>query len=203
LGGLWFGLPGGIEDARARSHIRTISNNKYNFFKSGGIEKILTNFATDFDLMWDLNRKMNKTVFLYKLISLFVIFSKAYSDIEFSKNYRKIDNSWKTYEELNEFYSLLCKPEALYSHLCQISTMELVEKEFIAQYNEYDSKPYAMRKMVKYILDKGEKNYPTISSEEALERSKAEIKKALDSIPVDVRKKLDRGVRRPNLDDEF
>ncbi|MGD2089646.1 MAG: hypothetical protein PVH61_25950 [Candidatus Aminicenantes bacterium] len=70
--------------------------------------------------------------------------------------------------------------------------MDLDEKDFIAQYNEYDAKPYAMRKMVKYILDKGEKNFPTFSSEEALERSKAEIKKALASIPVDVRKELEQ-----------
>lgn len=40
-----------------------------------------------------------------------------------------------------------------------------------------------MRNMAKYILDKGEENFPTFTSEEALKICEEEIKKALESIP--------------------
>jgi hypothetical protein len=70
--------------------------------------------------------------------------------------------------------------------------MDPDKKEFLSQYKEYDDKPYAIRKMAKYILEKGEANYPTYSSEEALERSLTAIKRALETIPEDVRKEIER-----------
>ncbi len=105
------------------------------------------------------------------------------SDIEFSKKYRKIETPWKTFNDFNELYILLCDPESLYTHLSQIDSGIIDKQTFLNQYDEYDKKPYSMRNMAKEILEKGEENYPKYSSEEALDVCIKLLRKALEFIP--------------------
>ena len=93
-----------------------------------------------------------------------------YSDIEHDQNGNRYDYLWTTYEELQEIYTLLQNPEALYDHLKKISTSIIDKPTFLEQYKEYDQKPYSMRHMAKTVLDRGKENYPDSDNEKMLKK---------------------------------
>ncbi len=127
---------------------------------------------------WMKSVNQVKTAAILTFILIFID-----SDIKFSKKYRKIETSWKTFNDFNELYILLCDPESLYTHLSQIDSGIIDKQTFLNQYDEYDKKPYSMRNMAKEILEKGEENYPKYSSEEALDVCIKLLRKALEFIP--------------------
>jgi hypothetical protein len=57
-----------------------------------GVEEVLKNLGLDLKVIKWLLEKNGKISFSYKIYELLIISLKAYSDIEFNKNYRKIEN---------------------------------------------------------------------------------------------------------------
>jgi hypothetical protein len=120
-----------------------------------------------------LSLKKSKTEFrwkeLFALLTACALFSEG--DMRFEKKYRKIENPFKNYNDMKEFYNLLLNHKNFYNHLLTLCSEPMDKKTFLTQYKEYDEKPYSMRNMVKVILDNGKENYPDFSDKEALELS--------------------------------
>ncbi len=178
---IWHGYPGGFECAEQKvcglERFRAISIlvSKSLFTETGGR---LTEYATPISTK---ARKVTEFYSGYRGIEagdspdwLKILLSSlllADADIKFEQEYRKLPIPWQTYHEFEEFNHLISQPESLYDYLLE-NCEEIIDKtEFLKQYREYDQKPYAMSKMVKEILDRGEQYYPTFSNEEAMELS--------------------------------
>ncbi|MCI5137757.1 MAG: hypothetical protein D3922_04925, partial [Candidatus Electrothrix sp. AR1] len=93
-----------------------------------------------------------------------------YSNIEHDQNGNRYDYLWTTYEELQDIYTLLQNPEALYAHLEKNTTSLIDKPTFLEQYKEYDQQPYSMRHMAKTVLDRGKVNYPDSDNDKMLKK---------------------------------
>jgi hypothetical protein len=195
---LWFSHDSGLKNAVKRINSRKLSkliSHRYISLSDHEPSKATISKLIDYDLIPDIFNKIgridkNYSLIIYKLRTILSIILAAFSDVEFNKKYRKIENPWKNYNELKVFYDLLCNPESIYDYLSQNSRVDIEKEAFIAQYEEYDQKPYSMRNMVKDILNGGEENFPTLSSEEALEKSIKLINEGLEFAEKHIKKKL-------------
>jgi len=95
----------------------------------------------------------------------------AYSHFELERQYRKLQNPFKTYSDLKKFYDLLDKPNKLYDYLLESCSDMIDKKTFLKQYNEYNKQPYSMAKMTKNILDLGEESFVPFSAKKCLNLS--------------------------------
>ncbi|WLE98552.1 MAG: NACHT domain-containing protein [Candidatus Electrothrix communis] len=123
------------------------------------IQKIAENLDREQDRLW-----------LNILLILSSVIAFLYSDIEHDQNGNRYDYLWTTYEELQEIYTLLQNPEALYAHLEKISTSIIDKPTFLEQYKEYDQQPYSMRHMAKTVLDRGKENYPDSDNDKIMKK---------------------------------